>query len=224
MIWVRKMTLMRKKMRSSILYTNQNLDGAMDLGFYIFRSQMVTLSFALDFESSCDINLGFSQQPSTSSTVRTSHHINISAVANYHFAHQIPPPTKLFSQQPLPTPQAQWRLATKVHAQAITAAHIQTVATTIQETHATHDHAATAVTHATVLLTPPAAAPAVATLPTDTQTATPDQPVRAHPTAPHTPATTVLHANDLPLVDLVVRPTAAITASRMARLKRLLRR
>lgn len=177
---------------------------------------------SLNFESRCDIKHEFSQQPSHSSTLRNNYHI-FSATANHHFEYQVPAPTNFFSQQLLRTPQAQWRLATKVHAPANIAAHIQIVATTTQETHATHDHAVTAATLAIALLTPPAVGLGATTLPTDIQTATTDQPAHAHPTAPHTPATIALRANGHPLVDLVVHPTDAITASLMSRLKRLLR-
>lgn len=112
-------------------------------------------------------------------------------------------PSHTLSQQPLRQAQAQWRLATKVHAQA-TAAHTQTVAITTQETHATTDHhAVIVVAHATAPLTPPAAvAEAAPTPPTGPPIATPDRLAHVHLPAP---LTTTLHANALLPAHLVVQ-------------------
>jgi hypothetical protein len=134
-----------------------------------------------------------------------------------HLSHRNPspqtPPIHTLSHQPLPQPQsqAQWRLATQVHAQATTAAHTQT--------------AATAAPHAIALLTPRAAAPEAATptptpTPTEPPSATPDQHAHAHPPAP---LTTTLHANALLRAHLAAQhhPIPVNSANQAIRLKRL---
>lgn len=159
------------------------------------------------------------------STLRNNHHTITQSSQTINSTIWRNSPTHTLSQQPLrqAQAQAQWRLATQVHAQAI-AVHTQTVATTTQETPATPDHhAATVAPRATEPLTPPAGvAEAAPTPPTEPPIATTDQPARAHPPVP---LTTTLHANALLRAHLAAQvqthPTHVSLA--MASLNRLLR-
>jgi hypothetical protein len=189
----------------------------------------VTLSFCakvLEFGSSCDIKHPIiSLTCDNRSTLRNNHHIVISLITNYH-SNYLPALVHLQSLASTPPQsQTQWRLATRVHGQAITAAHIPTAATTTKETHATPDHpAATAAPPTTALLTLLAAAveaAATTQTPTEPPSATPDPLAHAHPPAPPI-TTTPLHANALLPAHLVVQMPIYVSSSANQHKTRLL--
>lgn len=170
----------------------------------------------------CDIDNEFGRQ----STSARTNCINTLYVQQTYYnpspASSDTPTNSLDFAQPLPlTSQSKWRLATKVHAQATTAARTQTAATKTQETHATpatHDPAATEATPAIALPTLPAAAAEAATH-TEAQTATIVKTALALPIALPTMATTTTHANVLPHAHHAAHPTPAI--ANLSKLKNL---
>jgi hypothetical protein len=174
----------------------------------------------LDFSSSCDIKHQHSLICDNRSTLRNNHHTATQSSQTINTTICQILPTQTLSLQPLRQAQAQWRLATKVHAQA-TAAHTQTVATTTQETHAKPDHhAATVAPRATGPLTPPAAVAEAAPTPlTGPLIATPDR--LAHVHLPARPTTT-LHVNALLRALLAAQAQTHPTLVSPASLKRLL--
>jgi hypothetical protein len=170
----------------------------------------------------CDIDKEFGRQSSSARTicintlyVQQTYHIPSPSCSNT-------PTNSLDCARTLPlTSQSKWRLATKVHAQATTAARTQTAATTTQETHATpatHDPAAKEATPAIALPTLPAAAAEAATH-TEAQTATIAKTALALPIAPPTMSTTTTHANVLPHAHHAAHPTPAI--ANLSKLKNL---
>lgn len=161
----------------------------------------------------CDIDNEFGRQSSSAQTICIN---TLYVQQTYHNPSPACSNTltnSLDFAQPLPlTSQSKWRLATKVHAQATTAAHTQTAATTTQETHATpatHDPAATEATPAIALPTLPAAAAEAATH-TEDQTATIVKTALAHPIALSTMPTTTTHVNVLLPAHHAAHPTPAI--------------